>query len=123
MPHGRAASSRRARRRTGAAKPRGSNLADARHAARFETLEPRSMLAAQFIINEFMAANATGLADGFGERSDWIEIRNAGDAAGDLAGYHLTDSANDPGMWTFPPGSVVQAGGYLVVFASGRDTI
>ena len=76
------------------------------------------MLAAQFIINEFLAANATGLADGFGERSDWIEIRNTGDAAGDLVGYHLTDSAGDLDMWTFPPATVVQPGGYLIVFAS-----
>jgi hypothetical protein len=81
------------------------------------------MLAAQFIINEFMAANATGLADGFGERSDWIEIRNTGDAAGDLAGYHLTDSQNDLAKWTFPQGTAVQPGGYLIVFASSRNGI
>src|SRR5688572_20541278 len=120
MPHGRDSFTRR-NRRARAANARARAVA--RHCTRFETLEPRSMLAAQFLINEFMAANATGLADGFGERSDWIEIRNAGDAAGDLAGYHLTDSANDPGMWTFPQGSVVPAGGYLIVFASGRNTI
>ena len=43
------------------------------------------VMAAQFIINEFMAANGSGLVDGFGERSDWIEIRNIGDTAGDSA--------------------------------------
>ncbi|MEX2142291.1 MAG: lamin tail domain-containing protein [Pirellulales bacterium] len=88
----------------------------------FEALEPRCLLAAQFVINEFLAANGNNLVDGFGERSDWIEIRNVGDAPGDLAGHHLTDSAGDLDKWTFPANTIVPASGYLVVFASGRDT-
>ncbi len=59
--------------------------------------------------------------DGFGERPDWIEIRNIGDAAGNLAGYHLTDDSNDLDKWTFPS-TPLNAGAYLVVFASGKDT-
>src|SRR5688572_16745375 len=91
--------------------------------APIEVLESRSMMAAEFIINELVAANGSGLADVFGDRSDWIEIRNIGDTAGDLQGHHLTDTADELDKWTFPAGTLVPAGGYIIVFASGRDTI
>jgi hypothetical protein len=71
-------------------------------------------------ITEFMAANASALPEGDGAFSDWIEITNTGGSALDLAGWHLSDSADDLTRWTFP--SVVLApGGRVVVFASGRD--
>ncbi|WP_367873440.1 FN3 associated domain-containing protein [Luteolibacter sp. Populi] len=70
-------------------------------------------------INEVAASNGTGLSDGNGAESDWIEIYNPNPQAVNLLGYRLTDSALDPGRWTFP--SINLAGGaYLVVFASGN---
>jgi hypothetical protein len=86
----------------------------------FETLEPRLALAANFVISEFLADNSRTLVDNFGVASDWVEIHNSGDAAGSLAGYYLTDNAGVPTKWQFPNVSLA-AGGYLVVFASGRD--
>ena len=50
---------------------------------------------AKVIISEFLAVNDKGLKDANGERSDWIEIHNAGDATVDLAGWTLTDDADD----------------------------
>ncbi|MEX2187136.1 MAG: lamin tail domain-containing protein, partial [Pirellulales bacterium] len=86
-----------------------------------ESLEARLALAARPIITEFMADNNHTLPDGYGGSSDWIELFNAGDEALDLAGWHLTDSADNLNKWTFP--SVVLASGeYLVVFASGTGT-
>jgi hypothetical protein len=70
-------------------------------------------------LNEFMAANTSSLRDGDGNRPDWIELHNPGAAAVDLAGWHLTDRANNLTKWTFPP-VTLPAGGYLVVFASGQ---
>jgi len=84
-----------------------------------ERLEPRQVLAAQPIITEFMAENNRALADGDGNSSDWIELYNAGDQSLDLAGWHLTDDANDLGLWTFPS-KTLDPGQYLVVFASGQ---
>ncbi len=85
-----------------------------------EPLEPRQLLAASPIISEFLARNDGGLRDGDGNSPDWIELFNAGDAAIDLAGYHLTDSTDDLDQWTFP--SVrLDPGDYLVVFASAQD--
>ncbi|RIK73670.1 MAG: hypothetical protein DCC68_24505, partial [Planctomycetota bacterium] len=82
-----------------------------------EALEARQMLAANPIISEFMADNNNTLADGDGRASDWIEIYNAGDAAIDLAAWHLTDDDLLPTKWTFPS-KTLAAGEFLVVFAS-----
>ena len=53
-----------------------------------EQLEPRQLLAASPVISEFLAKNDSGLLDGDLIASDWIELRNAGDEAIDLAGWH-----------------------------------
>ncbi|MCO8120624.1 lamin tail domain-containing protein [Stieleria sp. TO1_6] len=90
---------------------------------RFQTLESRRVLAANPVITEFVASNSSGLKDGYGEDSDWIEIRNDGDAAVDLAGYHLTDDPNDLNQWEFATSRVLAPGEYLVVFASSRGLI
>lgn len=71
-------------------------------------------------INEFMAANATGLADEDGAQPDWIELHNPLAAPVNLASWRLTDDPADLALWTFPAVSI-PAGGYLVVFASGKN--
>jgi hypothetical protein len=81
-----------------------------------EPLEQRLHLAAQLVISEFLASNATGLQDGAGNRDDWIEIHNAGDAPANLNDYFLTDKASTPEEWRFPAQSLA-AGAYLVIFA------
>ena len=88
---------------------------------KIESLENRHMLMAMPIISEFMAKNDNTLEDGDGRSSDWIEIHNAGDAAIDLLGFHLSDDASQPNKWSFPS-VVLEPGGYLVVFASGKPT-
>ena len=70
------------------------------------------------VISEFLAANQTGLRDGDGVTSDWIEIHNPDSGPVDLGGWHLTDDPDRPAKWTFPP-LVLPAGGLLTVFASG----
>ncbi len=75
---------------------------------------------AAVIINEFMAENDGGLADQDGETPDWIELRNTGASAVNLAGWHLTDSPTNLVKWTFPATNI-SANGYLVVFGSGKN--
>ena len=72
------------------------------------------------LISEFMASNDSTLDDEDGDSSDWIEIFNAGDAPVNLDGWRLTDDANDLSKWSFPEVSL-NAGQYLVVFASSKD--
>jgi hypothetical protein len=72
------------------------------------------------IVSELMAANGRTLADEDGDYVDWIEIHNAGDADANLRRWYLTDNWNNRAKWRFPE-VVLPAGGYLVVFASGKD--
>ena len=71
------------------------------------------------VISEFMAANATTLKDGHDNYEDWIEIWNPDPAPVDLAGWRLTDAGADPAKFIFPT-RLLPAGGRLVVFCSGR---
>lgn len=75
---------------------------------------------AEPIITEFMASNKTTLADDDGDFSDWIEINNPDPTPINLNGWYLTDSASDKNKWQFPA-VTIPAGGYLVVFASGKN--
>jgi hypothetical protein len=79
-----------------------------------------ALSAQELRITEFLANNAGGLRDADGDSPDWIEIHNPTRAPINLAGWHLTDVPNDLTRWTFPVTSLA-AGGYLVVFASGKD--
>lgn len=72
-------------------------------------------------ISEFVASNQTGLTDEDGSLPDWIEIANPDGTAADLSGWSLTDDLLTPAKWVFPAGATIPAGGYLVVFASGKD--
>ena len=90
-------------------------------ALRIEHLEPRTLLAGMPIITEFLASNSQGLLDGDGNASDWIEVRNVGDAPINLAGYHLTDNPGDLDRWQFPS-VTLNPNDFLVVFASSQPT-
>ena len=49
-----------------------------------------------------------------GTPGDWIEFYNASGAAVDLSGYTVQDD-NDDNSYTFPDGTVVEPGAYLVI--------
>src|SRR6185503_10628583 len=71
-------------------------------------------------ISEFLAENHGGLRDEDGETSDWIEIQHSGADPINLQGWSLTDDPLDLRKWRFPA-VTLSPGGYLVVFASGKD--
>jgi len=48
------------------------------------------------LINEFMASNATTIADDDGDYSDWIELYNPGLADYELKDHYLSDDSDDP---------------------------
>ena len=82
-----------------------------------EPLEPRLLLSADVIINEFLANNDDGLTDENGDHSDWIELYNRGTSAANLEGWHLKDTDHE---WHLPA-VTLDANQYLVIFASGKD--
>lgn len=70
------------------------------------------------IINEFLASNSGVLPDESGSYSDWMELYNPTANAVNLSGMGLSDD-DKSAAWTFP-GIMLQPGGYIVVFASGK---
>ncbi len=78
------------------------------------------MLAANFLISEFLASNDTSIDDEDGDDSDWLEIVNAGDVAGSLNGWYLTDNASNLTKWQFPDVSL-DPGERLIVWASDKN--
>jgi hypothetical protein len=74
------------------------------------------------LISEFMAANNVTLTNSLGRADDWIELHNNTAANVNLAGWHLTDNANNLTKWTFPS-VLMSPGSYLVVWASDENTV
>ncbi len=85
-----------------------------------ESLEIRCTMDARVVISELVADNTQGLRDDDGDRSDWIELYNAGDAPADLTNWKLSDDLQVPDQWTFPS-ITLQPEQYLILFASGKD--
>lgn len=74
-------------------------------------------------ISEYMTRNHSTLYDQQGDYPDWIEIHNFSDDDKDLSGYLLTDSRKTLKKWEFPQGTLLPAGGYLLVFCSEKAPI
>lgn len=88
----------------------------------FACLQVATVAQAQVVINEFQPENTATVADPLtGEYSDWVELRNTGNADADVSGYYLTDDKGDTTKWQIPAGTSIAAGGYLVVWADGRN--
>ncbi len=58
-----------------------------------------------------------------GEFSDWVELHNNGPEEVNLSGWHLTDDEEEPVLWTFPEGTTIPSGGYLLVLADGNTEV
>ncbi len=69
------------------------------------------------VINELMASNTKMAKNPQGKYADWIEIHNPTKEAHDLSGVYVTDTDRSPRKWQFARGTVVQAGGYMVLWA------
>jgi len=73
--------------------------------------------AATVVLNEVMASNQRTLRSPQGRFDDWIELANVGKEEADLSGMRLTDDRRNPSKWTFPWGTKLAPGGYLLVWA------
>ncbi len=70
------------------------------------------------LINELMARNSGSLINN-GITPDWIELFNSSASAVALSGWSMTDDDNAR-KFVFPPGAVIAAGGYLVVYCDSQ---
>jgi hypothetical protein len=69
-------------------------------------------------LNEVMAENAGAVTNG-GTLPDWLELRNAGPDAVNLANWSLSNSGNAR-KFVIPNGTDLAAGGYLVVWCDSQ---
>ncbi|HEX3800331.1 MAG TPA: lamin tail domain-containing protein [Verrucomicrobiae bacterium] len=101
--------------------PMGNRFAGGSWTVRLDTANADAALT-NVVINEFLASNVNtnGLRDEDSELDDWIEIYNRGNTSVNLAGWSLTDAADQPGEWIFPATNIA-AGQYMVIFASGKN--
>jgi len=72
-------------------------------------------------LSEIVANNKYSLKDGYGDASDWIELRNPGNTNVNLTGWGLSDDPALPMKWVFPATNLPPHS-TLIVFASGRAT-
>lgn len=70
-------------------------------------------------ISEYMAKNRAVIHDENGLFSDWIELENYSEEDILLSGWHISDSREEEG--TLLPDTLIPAGGFLLVFASGNE--
>jgi len=77
-------------------------------------LPPLTPILGNVIINEVAADNATSVSNG-GLFPDWIELRNTGGSATNIAGWSLTDNSNAR-QFVLPANTIIAAGGYLTVW-------
>ena len=77
-------------------------------------------VAQDIVINEFMSANMTTIADEDGDFSDWIEIYNRGEQRINLTGFALTDNKTNLKKWVFPH-LYLNPQSFLLVYASGKN--
>jgi hypothetical protein len=72
-------------------------------------------------INELVSDNASVVRDPQGEFEDYVELWNSSAVAVSLAGCYLSDDPAEPRKWRFPEETIVQAGGYLLVWLDGDE--
>jgi hypothetical protein len=68
-------------------------------------------------LSEIMAANS-GSVDHGGSFPDWIELHNPGDQAVNLSGWSVDDA--DEGHFTFPVGTEIAPGSYLLLWGDAQ---
>ena len=73
-------------------------------------------------INEFVASNGDSYEDENGESPDWIELYNTSDKDINLKGLCLSDGKKTLDKFVFPDW-IIPAHGYVIVLASGYDTV
>lgn len=72
-------------------------------------------------ISELMARNGTTTAGPNGQYPDWIELHNTTNAPVDLSGCGISDDIRKPYKFTFPQGSSIDPGQYLLLWCMPEE--
>ncbi|WP_160317074.1 lamin tail domain-containing protein, partial [Ardenticatena maritima] len=71
------------------------------------------------VLNEILPAPSAVDWDGDGvanAQDEWIELANLGATPLDLTSWQLDDAEGGSAPYTFPPGSLIPPGGFLLLF-------
>ena len=87
------------------------------------TASAGAQAAGEVVINEFVTKNDSigGYQEPSGGFGDWLELYNLTDAPVDLGGAWLTDTLGELEKWQFPAGTLIGAGGYLIVWVDDDE--
>ena len=72
-------------------------------------------------ISELMARNGTTTAGPNGQYPDWIELHNTTNAPVDLSGCGISDDIRKPYKFTFPQGTSIDPGQYLLLWCMPEE--
>ena len=91
--------------------------------ATFDWSEPAAMDQSDPVrLNEALVENRYSITDEDGDRSPWVELFNSSSAPVSLFGYCLSDDLDKPFKCPLPD-ITIEAGGYVVIFADGKDKV
>jgi hypothetical protein len=71
-------------------------------------------------LNEILSVNTTLNTDEAGDHDPWVEIYNASPLSADLGGMFLGSSFSTPQEFTFPVGTTLCSGCWMLVWADGE---
>lgn len=73
-------------------------------------------------ISEIQAANKDTVTGPDGTSCDWVELYNSSSSDTDLSGCGFSDSEAKPYKYVFPDGTIVPAGGILMLWCGAQET-
>ena len=73
-------------------------------------------------ISELQAANKYTITAPDGTSADWVELYNSSNKDADLSGCGFSDSEAKPYKYTFPEGTVLKAGAYMLLWCGAAET-
>ncbi len=71
-------------------------------------------------INEVCASNDSCLSTTDGKYHDWVELYNGSSSVLDISGVGLSKKKDVPYQLRFPEGTVIEPGGYLIVYCNKK---
>jgi hypothetical protein len=74
-------------------------------------------------LNEIQAVNLTGITNGAGQRTAWIELFNPSSNVVSLTGLYLANNYSNLMAWAFPTGSLINPREFKVIFADGQTNL
>jgi len=77
----------------------------------------------QIVINEICPANADLVYDpDYFNFKGWVEVYNSGASSVDISGYFLSDDELNKAKWQIPPGTILAANSYLIIWCDKKDS-